>query len=628
MIEKKYQYRAANIEVQERKRRELKAEQKALSGTEYEQEIAADIDELTNDIKEVLEQDPRLKTIISRQWRLVRRALVKFNEIKKERSALLSEKDGLLKRLENFRRANKPVMAQIRRLKQINKFIKENYDAETELLESSPEAFYALHLLELKRYKEQLIEGGIVETPYVQDKMEDVISHLRLGKPVMIYGHLGSGKSELAMHTAAKYSEKPALIVSGSKHMDISELYGHQVLSVNEIDNEKMRSFIKRVEREFEEWCKHNPTASEEDINRAHDRILQIYQTGLQGGTFSEYFLGPIYRAMQEGRVVIIDEVNAIPHEVLISLNHILTRKAGDIINVQQNSGTEIRIKEGFGIIMTGNLNQGEDMRYVDRQELDPAFLSRLHKIEYDYLPQLTEGSLEQAAGAENELFQLILAKVMDRHGNIDLPHGAVRKLWNLAKAARVIQDVFAGKAINQAFYYQVAGGHPTKYYLQESVLSIRGINSILDAWISNGFTYELDYYLWHEFVNQSTVISDKVFLYQLLQDRFDFFQSANWPHPEYDQLDSMTQFDITAPHNEEEDLVFMTARQTVEYAYGEPPEVDDEYYLASEEDEDSSHEELAEVLEVQKELINKAEELKINYDRLNDVLDELCQMR
>ena len=87
---------------------------------------------------------------------------------------------------------------------------------------------------------------------------------------------------------------------------------------------------------------------------------------------------------MDDGRPVIIDEVNAIPHELLISMNHVLTRKVGDEVNVQQNSGSAITIKDGYGVMMTGNLNQGDE-RYVDRQDMDPAFLSRVYKIEYDY---------------------------------------------------------------------------------------------------------------------------------------------------------------------------------------------------------------------------------------------------
>ena len=134
------------------------------------------------------------------------------------------------------------------------------------LLESSPEAYFGLHLRELKHYKEDLAKGRIVETPYVKEQAEDIVAHLKANKPVLIYGHLGSGKTELAMHIARKYIGKDALVVSGSKYTSLAELYGHQILTVDE----------------------------------------------RTGSTITDYFLGPVYRAMEEGRPVIIDEVNAI----------------------------------------------------------------------------------------------------------------------------------------------------------------------------------------------------------------------------------------------------------------------------------------------------------------------------
>jgi MoxR-like ATPase len=136
-------------------------------------------------------------------------------------------------------------------------------------------------------------------------------------------------------------------------------------LAIDKINKDELDSFVKQVEQKFEEWIKENPKAKEDEKNRAHDRILQTYLAQFKGGTISDFFMGPIYCAMAEGRPVIIDEVNAIPHEVLISLNHILTRKVGDKINVQQNTGTQVEVKEGFGVMMTGNLNQGQE-KYIE----------------------------------------------------------------------------------------------------------------------------------------------------------------------------------------------------------------------------------------------------------------------
>ena len=453
-----------------------------------------------------------------------------------KRQVLLNEEVEVLKSSNNAPRGE-----ELEALDEIREELKKNQQLREDLLVLNPEAYFGLNLKKLKESKKEFSEGRIVETDYVKEKMEDIELHLRADKPILIYGHLGSGKSELAMHAAKKYSKKPALIISGSKNISQAEFYGHQVLTVDENS----------------------------------------------GSTVSDFYLGPIYQAMEEGRVVIIDEVNAIPHEVLISLNHLLTRKVGDKINIQQDSGREIEIQEGFGIIMTGNLNQGQE-KYIDRQDMDPAFLSRLHKIEYDYLPQNTEGTLEDEASKENEQFQLLLVSLMDKNGNLEIPEDSLKKLWNLAKSARIIQNVFAGKELDSAYYFKEAGGRSTRYLLKESVLSLRGLENIISQWKAECFAKELDYYVYNNFIKEGTVASDRAYLYQLMKDQFGFFQTKvkdfdndgkeiekdSWPqNPNYGSGGVVNSFDITTPKNPAEKRKFFTPRRVVEFAFGKAPE-------------------------------------------------------
>lgn len=483
---------------------------------------------LTKEVEELLGQDNSLeKALVDLRSENLIQALRQERKLSHEKEELTVKETLILKEIEQARESGKPTRGKAAVLEKTRLKLNQLKNKESQLLESSPEAYFGLNLKKLKEYKENLREEKLVETPYVKERAEDIVIHLRAGKPVMIYGHLGTGKTELAMHVAKNYLGKEALIVSGSKHTSLAELYGHQVLKVD----------------------------------------------AESGSTISDFFLGPIYRAMEEGRPVIIDEVNAIPHEVLISLNHILTRKVGEKINVQQNTGRQVEIKEGFGIIMTGNLNQGQE-KYIDRQDMDPAFLSRLYKLEYDYLPQKTEGSIEDEAGSENELFHLMLAKIMDKNGNMELPRDSVKKLWNLAKAARVVQDVFAGREVNSAFYFQQAGGRATRYLLKESVLSIRAVDDILNQWQEESYHYELDYYLYKEFISQGTVASDRVYLYQQLKDRFGFFSSLGWEqNPDYGTAGNIQSFDVKPPRNVSSDLEFLGPRELVELAYGKAPE-------------------------------------------------------
>lgn len=535
-------------------------------------------------------------------------ALRQEKKIENQKDKLLDEETKILKGVET-----EPSGSELEALEEIRSELKTLEDKKEKLLESNPEAYFGLHLKELKAYKKDLERGRIVETDYVKKQAEDIVTHFQANKPVMIYGHLGSGKTEVAMHIAKNYIGKEALVISGSKHTSLAELYGHQVLSIDKINKEELDGFAKQVEQKFDDWLKENPKADEGEKNRAHDRILQTYLTQFKGGTISDFFLGPVYRAMAEGRPVIIDEVNAIPHETLISLNHILTRQVGEKINIQQNTGTQVEAKEGFGVIMTGNLNQGQE-RYIERQDMDPAFLSRLYKLEYDYLPQKTEGGLEDEADKENELFHLLLARVMDKNGNIEAPKDAVKKLWNLAKASRITQDVFAGKEISSAYYFQEAGGRAAKYLLKESVLSIRAIDNILTQWQKEGYKNEIDYYIWKEFVSQSTVASDRAYLYQLLKDRFNFFQSEDWEqNPDYGKGGVVNIFDIKAPQNPAAEREFWGPRETLQFAFGKAPEraVWPEIETETKEKEELTLEELENLREFKDYLEKDLEELE-----------------
>jgi len=515
------------------------------------------------------------RLLVSLRLKNLAHALREEQRIEKAQKVLRSEETDILKSIEDA-----PTGVEQEALGEIRDELATLEKTHEELLASSPEAYIGLHLKELKEYKQELEVGRIVETPYVKEQADDIVTHFNAGKPVLIYGHLGSGKSELAMHIARNYIGKEALVISGSKHTTLAELYGHQVLAVDQGT----------------------------------------------GSTVSDYFLGPIYRAMQEGRPVIIDEVNAIPHEVLISLNHILTRRVGDKVNVQQNSGTTVEVKEGYGVMMTGNLNQGQE-KYVDRQDMDPAFLSRLYKLEYDYLPQQTDGNLEAEAGEGNELFHLMLARAIDKNGNLEAPRDSVLKLWNLAKAARVTEDVFAGREVSNAFYFQQGGGRSVRYLLKKSVLSIRAIDNVITQWQKDGYQREIDYYLWKEFVSQSTVASDKAYLYQMFKDRFGFFTSDGWEqNPQYGSGGVIESFDVKPPENAPTKPQFFGPREVVAFAYGKPPERKEWPKLDNETEKKSKAVEQMDVAALQ-ELEAFKNTLEKDLNQLESEVGEFCEI-
>lgn len=186
-------------------------------------------------------------------------ALRENRKLETERKKLLEEESEILSEIQK----EEPSGSELEALEEVKNALKKIETERRRLLESSPEAYFGLHLRELKKWKRDLQEGKIVETDYVKAQIEDIVAHLRGSKPVMIYGYLGSGKSELAMHIAKNYIGKEALVISGSKHTSLAEFYGHHVLAINKINLEELNDFTREVEQKFNRWVEENPKADE-----------------------------------------------------------------------------------------------------------------------------------------------------------------------------------------------------------------------------------------------------------------------------------------------------------------------------------------------------------------------------
>lgn len=475
------------------------------------------------------------RALVTLRWENLTKAMRRDSELGELEEELIVEEREMLTDV-----TETPSTAEVNSLNDVRTDLDRVRRERQGIYQESPEAFYGLHLRDLKEDRRRMKEGKMVETPYVKEKKEDLMRHLETGQPVFIHGHLGSGKTQLAMEVASEFSEKGALIVSGSKHMPAAELYGHQVLDTAKVDPEELKTFVAEVEEKYESWVKEHeagyknmsPEGKRTQMMLAHERFLQVYLKSFGEGTISKHVLGPVYQAMQEGRPLIIDEGNAIPHELLISLNHILTMRPGDKVRIQQNA-EEIEVQPGWGVILTGNLNSSTE-QYVGRQDMDPAFLSRFYQMEYGYLPQEKSGSISDGAETgKNELLRVMFARLMDDRGNLTVPEGSTESLWELAKFARFSQDAFS----NEDSGTTVTGGGgssvQTSSLIHENVLSMRGIGRILDQWQGEGFRYKLDYYVWKEFVSQSTDPVERLVYYQQLQNlHADFFDPPAWETP------------------------------------------------------------------------------------------------
>ena len=91
----------------------------------------------------------------------------------------------------------------------VTDYIRDNLDSireQRELLTySSPEAYTVVHGYELRKHSQEIQRREIVTTPYVEEHLSRVEHNMVEGRPTFIHGHLGSGKTELAI-MAAKHS--------------------------------------------------------------------------------------------------------------------------------------------------------------------------------------------------------------------------------------------------------------------------------------------------------------------------------------------------------------------------------------------------------------------------------------
>ncbi|WP_115651479.1 AAA family ATPase [Leucobacter sp. PH1c] len=278
----------------------------------------------------------------------------------------------------------------------------------------------ALGTLRLREARAQL-RAGLLLTGQMRGIIAEAVPALLRGDPVLLLGETGGAKTALAEHLARTTTGAEPELVSG---------YG--------------------------------------DISSA--QVIGTHELRAEGGaTVSVFTPGPLLRAMQEGRAVILDEVNAMPAEFLKRLNRILQLRPGDTLRVQEDAGREVRIAPGFAILATANEQTPHRYRGVDRlsSELVNRFGANSYRVHYP-----DTGVRFEDFPVENGL--LAAAAAVDADGVLPSEWRA-EELVRVARAAFISQQVFSG-AVTGGFGDYVStereiDGRPG---LEESVLAPR----------------------------------------------------------------------------------------------------------------------------------------------------------
>lgn len=270
------------------------------------------------------------------------------------------------------------------------------------------------------------LDSGLLMTGQMSEIIAEALPALLRGEPALFVGETGGAKTALAEYIARQYFDVEPELVSGYGDVNSYQLMGKQELR-------------------------------EEN-----------------GATVSDFIAGPIVRAMEAGRPVIVDEINAMPAELLKRLNKIMQLRPGVKFTIQEDSGREVVIRPGFCIIATAN---EKSKRYKGVDDLSVEFQNRfganIYRIRYpDHEAAYTDDPVENdrlATGA-------VVTKRGDFPADLDM-----RDFDNFVRACFMSQQIFTGNH-GEGFrdYISTERQLDDKPGLDETVLAPRTMVDIL----------------------------------------------------------------------------------------------------------------------------------------------------
>lgn len=472
-----------------------------------------------------------------------------------------------------------------RRLKKIREDYTTIEKEFSDYITESPESYLAMNMLYLSELRQHFDGNGrIVETPYVKQIKARVRGIIGQGRAVFVHGELGAGKTEFAKDLARDIwlEKNPAPVLppefSTEEDLDVRRqmrkdwglkldawkalrdedwngpiIYGRKGIESDEIMGSRK---IQRAEtfspqeqvQRIDAWWKatHDEILENDPARKDIDSLRDVYEKAMlesfRAPVETANVLGPLMKAMKDGRVLIIDELNAIPHHVLIAMNDMLLRRPGETVSPPIPGELPFPVAEGFAVIATGNFKPEDGKIYVGRQQLDAAFLSRFGIVNYDYLPMPTDAPPDRAdverlreyrhKSEQSMMFALRLLNTdltMNVPESAFGPHGHIERL---ARVARQLQDIFS--APEGTKFYRDVGGTRTdmKTTLKENVLSIRHVIPIIESWRNEGFSHDFNEYLFLNYVANSTARpTEMLLIYAELQVQGGFFPTTKgWP--------------------------------------------------------------------------------------------------
>jgi|GEM_PF-5560154 len=373
---------------------------------------------------------------------------ISYEHLRKEHEALASSEVKLKSLFEKIGRAPGPIEK-----KKLDDFDNRRKELEEKLgqFELTPETVDLLRRLEIRRMQRDLEKYSFAETESRTGLIREVLPDLLQGAPVLFQGETGSGKSQLAKYISERYLKKSPVVVSISEQIKESQIIGAR---------------------------------------------------GLQAGetvfNYSEFV-----KAQKEGRPVILDEINLMPHEFAGVLHDFLQKRVGDVW-VHPVTGEKIPIRAP--IMATANLKSS---RYKQRYELDVATLRRFiggagaREIHYlDIGRKDKDGRL-----IAPETLKILAAVLADRRGNIDWSEKEgpqkLDELKRFTTACRKIQEDFTLSVREGA---EETLTRSDQLAFRELVITLKDQIEIMKSWKASGFKEPLEKVVLKEFFHKAEI--------------------------------------------------------------------------------------------------------------------------
>lgn len=488
------------------------------------------------------------------------------------------------------------------------------------LLETSPEAWDVY-------YEEQWLNDikcratqKLVPVPYVSNTKQKIIQSLEVSQPVYLVGHLGSGKTQLAIEAAVDFtiqnkiqatletemdtwfmlnqdcSEQEAmkvfnekyqylshyyedilvhgtkeeiaaiqpLFISGSHNLTYEDMFVEKTLSLEQqFTHDSFSDYLNVMIEDYREWIKeHENVIQHVTQDEALQLKVQIWKSFSDLLIAKNNTFGTTVKKIEREILIAIKEGRPV---IVDELNTIAMQNLIALNDLLQRHVGEtayitgigpVTIQPGFAFIGTGNLST-QLINYEGTNQLNPAFQSRFVTIEYNYVPQQLNGTLlEQKDPVENELFRVMLSRLAQDSGGIALPN-MERNLNELFQLAQLSR--LTQNVFMGKWQGEGADEQFTSVELRESVLSIRNIIHVLDQW-NSGEEMDLSQALWEGFISSITYPDDQNYI--LAQAvRFGFFASdEGW------NIQAKATGSATTTYQDIRTTVYNYERQKMEY--------------------------------------------------------------